>query len=149
MSKLVIGIDPGNCTGVAYVLDGILVEAYATDPDGRLTDTWCVPTMRAVVEFPRVYPGGRTRQANDLITLAITTGRWIERAYGLGCAVTRVEPRAWKGTAPKAVMGRRILASLSAPERKVIDALRLPPSKLHNVVDSVGLALWGAGRSVL
>lgn len=150
--RAVIGCDPGNCTGIGIGIDSKLVMAYDARPDDLLS----LPTelfkhearsrlgVRFTIEIPdRLERGVRLC---DVITLATTAGRWIERATTAGARTTRVVPKAWKGTVPKAVMVERIKGRLTADERAIVDALKLAPSKLHNVYDGIGLFLWTVGR---
>ncbi len=153
--RVVVAIDPGNCTGVAVFVDGVLVFAYASTPAGSLILPPGDILQRAseahgIVELPRIYPSkGRnrgTKNPQSIVRLAVTLGRWEERLNALGIAFDEVHPRDWKGTVNKDAMCRRIERRLTAAERAVLDALELPDSKRHNVVDAIGLGLHRLGR---
>lgn len=100
----------------------------------------------AVIEKPRIYPGGRTKNPNDLIEVAVSAGEWAGRLSGV--SITFVTPSEWKGQVPKPIHHRRIRAQLTEAEGEVLNAGigDYPPSKAHNIVDAVGLGLWTVGR---
>lgn len=158
--RAVIGIDPGNCTGVAVGLDGRLTNAYALQPKRGLTLPFYMHPewvhehgLLCVLEYPRFYGvksyGGdpkATGVANALIREAVTLGGFAEQARKQGARVLEVAPRIWKGTMRKDAMVERIKGRLDADERAIVEALGLPPSKVHNVYDAVGIFLWAVGR---
>lgn len=158
-----IGVDPGECTGVAYGFQGVLVGCHDATPDGALElptmFQWAVANGRpihALVELPILYyvasyghPKRATAIGNSLIRESVTLGRWVERLRALGPQVTIEErvPKAWKGSAPKdAFIRTQIIPKLSRDERRLVVALKLPKTKLHNVLDAVGLMLTASGR---
>lgn len=162
--RYVIGIDPGECTGVAFGVDGRLVHCYASKPDGKLVlpPSWPqfngAPVL-ARIELPKFYGvqayGGLNREglakaysvANALIRESVSLGEWKRQLRDLhDCAIVEVLPRAWKGTAPKKAFTQRIAKQLTADERRIVLALGLSESKLHNVLDGVGLVLGAFGR---
>lgn len=159
--EVTLAIDPGNNTGVAWGVNGKLVACYLSDPDGELVipigfgignDTFG-PPLRAVVEYPKFYGvrayGSASKAygvANSLIRESVTLGRWVERATIAGAEVVEVLPRDWKGTLPKRAMLRMIVERMTPDERRIVKALDLPRSLVHNVLDAVGIVLWSAGR---
>lgn len=103
----------------------------------------------AILERPQVYRQAQQKgDPNDLITLAIQLGRYVERLEAAGTKTALVLPSAWKGQVPKDVHHRRIVAKLSPAEAsRVASRLeRVAESKRHNVLDAVGLAKWAAAN---
>jgi hypothetical protein len=155
--RVTVGIDGGNCTGLAVGVNGRIVEAAAANPDGKGFDLAHVLSMvaqpgdelRAIVEIPdrlKRLPSGKTVPIRNIVTLSITIGRWVERAVDAGCSIVQVVPQAWKGRLRKDAMTERIRGRLSPDELALLAALELPPSKEHNVLDAIGLVLWASGR---
>ena len=96
----------------------------------------CVAPRRlvteVVIENPCIYP--TTKRPNDILTLARIVGRFEER-YRTS-RVRLVTPREWKGTLPKALMAKRILAALTPQEK--VTAKGLGP----DAIDAIGLGKW-------
>lgn len=94
-----------------------------------------------IIEVPQIYPGQQQKgDQNDLIDLAVTVGRYAERAASCGFRVTLVKPRAWKGQLPKDVCWQRVRETLSAYER--FNMTEVSKSKAHNMHDAIGLGTW-------
>lgn len=159
-SDLLITFDPGvNDAGLAIFYNGKL--RFAESIKGkRGTDQWlrartgadqAIHSMaqhlnmvrpnnvRLVVEFPKVYPGGQTKNPNDQLIGAAMAGMV---AMAPIANVTRMFPRDWKGTVEADVMTVIILKRLMPDEL----ALLGPVAKNHNVVDACGIALKLLGR---
>jgi hypothetical protein len=100
----------------------------------------------AVIEKPVIYPGGRTRNPNDILKVALSAGEWAGRFKVAGLSIRYVEPRNWKGTIKAEIVCDRTLAKLTESERKIYDAVRLAPSKKHNLLDAIGIGFWACGR---
>jgi hypothetical protein len=159
--NVLVSIDPGlrHC-GVAVFEYGKLIHATLVDNpiDGEsdapvwagmtkavhdhLANNYYRPNV-LVLEKPQVYVGGRGKgNPNDLISLACIVG-------GLASVIYAPEkkaylPRIWKGQVPKEIHNTRVLAKLTDAERVVMPDL--PASKLHNVIDAVGLGLYEVER---
>ncbi len=143
---MLLAIDPGADTGWARFdvatcrLEGCGLGAAAPGP-----------TSRVIVERPMIYPGGRQKaRPADVIKLATRAGE----AAGLyartaGIEPEYVEPHAWKGSVDKNISHARIWAKLTPAEQAIVsDAARgVAPSKRHNILDAVGIGLWGIGRA--
>lgn len=102
-----------------------------------------------VVEWPQVYRAGRGKRGadpNDLLLLSGVCSALAAR--GPWGVVGSVLPREWKGTLPKEVACERVLARLSQEERVIVDALRLPKSRVHHVLDAVGIGFHSIGRGL-
>lgn len=144
---MILGIDPGACTGWARVSsDGRLMDAGVGSPAevrAMFGAIYIVGVDRAVIELPQVYRAARSKgDPNDLIDLAVTVGRYVQILESRAIKVVLVKPRDWKGQVPKEVHHKRILARLSTEE--VARLPKLAASKVHNMLDAVGLALWFA-----
>lgn len=138
----VLAVDPGVDTGWCLVESGAVVDC-GLGPSG-----WPRAPM-AILERPQVYRQAQQKgDPNDLITLAIQIGRYVERLETAGTKTALVLPNTWKGQVPKDVHHRRIVAKLS-PDEAARVASRLEhvaESKRHNVLDAVGLAKWAAAN---
>lgn len=93
----------------------------------------------AVIEFPQVHRD--TPNPNDIVKLAAACGAYTAILQSLGFSVSWVAPSDWKGTVPKDIMFRRILAKVTSDEYT-----RIKKPKDHNVVDAVGIGLWHLNR---
>lgn len=136
---VILAIDPGIDTGWALINEeGLLYLAGLGPPGWWGTATFCV------IEKPQVYRGRASKgDPNDLITLAITVGRYVEQASGR-VPVHLVLPTTWKGQIKKEIHHPRILGALSQAERDLLHSTtkHLAKGKLHNVYDAVGLGKW-------
>lgn len=146
-----ISIDPGVCTGIAWWHIGGLYGAGAcTVDDVHLVEPYGLyyrEDMSVVCELPQVYRNAQSKgDPNDLIKVAVEVGQWKERALRYGCPWTEVKPAYWKGQVPKPVHHARILRTLNERERAYVEGIKLPASKMHNVMDAIGLGLWKLGR---
>ncbi len=128
-----LAIDPGNDTGWCVSEKGIVVSCgVGVPPLGKFE--------RVVIERPQIYRNSKA-PPNDIITLAIGVGIYVER-YSASSSITMVLPHDWKGTVPKPIHHARILAQLSGDELHVLGLTKVPASKRHNMLDAVGLAKW-------
>lgn len=140
-----LAIDPGTTTGWALFTSGDrrLAMCGLNQPEEP------APITSVTIERPRIYPHGRTKNPNDVLSVAINAGEWAGRYKALGVPVVRyVEPATWKGQVPKDVHHARIWSRLSANEQEIVSVCGrgMPPSKRHNMLDAVGLGLWAVGR---
>lgn len=155
-----IGVDPGECTGVGICLNDRLVSCYDSTPDGELVLPQEVvealergAVVRARIELPVLYyvavyghPKKATAIGNSLIREAVSLGEWKRQLRDIGATIQEDVPRAWKGQAPKLAFCKRIVKLLTPEERRLVVALGLPKTKLHNVIDGIGLVLTEVGR---
>jgi Holliday junction resolvasome RuvABC endonuclease subunit len=154
-----IAIDPGlrGCGVAAFETEGcqpFLIKAcYITSPEKTLTGpvAWAamagevVRTGRPdilVLEQPRIYPGVRREDPNDLIQLAGVLGA-IAAHWESVPTIVAYYPAAWKGQVPKKVMTNRILKHLATGE---LSRLVSVGAKDHNTIDAIGLGLFHLGR---
>jgi hypothetical protein len=155
---MLLAIDPGEDAGWALfslASDGYRVIACGLG-DPRMSDTVRVSELtKIVIERPCIYPDGRQKaRPNDVVTLAVRAGEWggLFRQWG---EVSYVQPWQWKGTTNKSISSSRTWSRLSEAERSVVErAVRgggkrgkpIAPSKVHNMMDGIGIGLHAAGR---
>lgn len=134
-----LAIDPGADTGWALYRSGLLEQCGLGEPPPFEVD-------ELIVEKPMIYPGGKSRP-NDIITLAIRAGEMRGRWPNRPC--TYVLPRVWKGgSISKPVSHARIWARLNQQEAGIASLVieRMAAGKRHNVLDALGIGLYGVGR---
>ena len=140
---MLLAIDPGVSTGWALFNGTVLTACGLGHPRHRALDV-----TQVIIEHPRIYPGGRTRDPNAIVKLAVNAGEWGGRYAHVG-PVRYVEPRVWmRGNPPKGINHNRIRAELRADERDVLAAVlrALPESKHEHVLDAAGIGLFHLGR---
>jgi hypothetical protein len=101
---------------------------------------------RAVIEMPRWYPREHEIDINDILDLACLVGRLQGRLEEKGVDVELVYPRTWKGTVPKDIHNKRVLAALSKEELAKLPKRPRAKDYDHNMLDAVGIGLWKLGR---
>ena len=146
---MLLAIDPGTDCGWSLFVETRLVACGLGDP--RHSTAHRVKDIeRVVIERPFVYPKSPV-DPNDIIALALKAGEWAGH-YRSWSEIVYVFPWQWKGSVPKPIHHQRIRAKLSEQELKVLrlakrDTLHaVQKSKVHNVVDAIGLGLFGVGR---
>jgi hypothetical protein len=144
---MLLAIDPGQTSGWALYSNRKLLACGLGDPS---TCRWHVPSAfsKVVIEKPRIYPGGRTKNPNDVLSVAVNAGEWGGRYAQQGCAIEYVEPSKWKGQTKKEIQHARDWAKLSVEEQDVVTAAGkgMAASKRHNMLDGIGIGLWAVGR---
>ncbi len=138
-----ITIDPGEHTGFAAWDKGRLIGALLCAPNASVFQA-----RRVVIEIPLYSDQTIGKRPQDLITLAVRAGRWIERAAGPGADVVELFPAQWKGGVPKKIHNERVLAKLTPAELNLFRAFmrHIPKGKWHNVIDAIGIGLFDLGR---
>lgn len=157
--RTVLAVDPGKSTcGVALFVNerfkaGAFLKAEETHKLGLEVEKWwqaqrarfVLPRLcdTLVTEGQQVYPGMRAQNPNDLLPLSFLCGAVQARVE----AHQRLMPlpKTWKGSLRKEAFTRRILSRLGADEIQTLKEVKCPESKLHNVVDAIGLGLWVLG----
>ena len=145
----ILAIDPGTrTTGYAIFDNSLLAACGCWTADGlyemlaeimlasvRMTlPHEILPELKTVVERPQVYGQRKWKgDPNDLIGVALVAGA----AAVLFPAANFVLPHAWKQSAPKDVIQKRVREALSAAELKLV-----AEAKKHDIWDAVGLGLW-------
>jgi hypothetical protein len=148
-----LSIDPGfRYFGYAFLSDTELLHAGLSKTKSEDWERWTgqPPSFlnlahiilehewedrKAIIEYPKVHRD--TPNPESIVKLAAATGAYTAILQAAGFAVEWVEPRTWKGTVPKEIMCRRILAKLSDKEYN-----RIENPKDHNIIDAVGIGLW-------
>lgn len=149
---MLLAIDPGADSGWAvYNTRGSVLEACGLAGAARTrTKLPLEGVTRVLIERPMIYPGGRQEaRPRDVITLALRAGeRGGAVRAATGVEPEYVEPRPWKGTIAKDTCHARIWARLSPDERAIVDkaCVNIAPGLRHNVLDAVGIGLYGVGR---
>ena len=164
MTHTLLAVDPGKThAGVAFFCNRNLVSAQLITaaspfevarhvemwvwllrdklPKGTITSSGKLNVL--VTEGQQIYPGVRAQNPNDLLPLAYVCGAVQARIDAFDRLMPF--PREWKGSVPKEVFTRRILQRLDHDALKIISGLKCPAAKKHNVIDAVGLGLWGLG----
>lgn len=139
MEKMILlAIDPGVNTGFALFRNGYLSNCGIQKD---IDFFYFANTL--VIEKPQIYRGRLQKgDPNDLITLAIQVGRYVERFSRVASRVELVLPATWKGQVPKEIHHPRIMNTLNETERPVIEAVKCAKSLRHNIIDAVGLGIW-------
>lgn len=137
-----VSVDPGKTEcGWAYFESGVLHSCGL----GRFVpaDHRRSPA-HVVIELPQIYRQSKMKgDPNDLIDLAFAAGIFVSQLQ-TGAAYETVRPREWKGTRPKHVCNKITLAALTNTEKALLPDLSA--SRLHNVVDAIGIGLWKLKR---
>jgi len=150
--SLLLAIDPGKHTGLAFFDWDQLVAAGLIVRDGRYQDytrqlaSIIAQTQpeQAVIELPRSYNWQRQKgDQNDLIDLGVLVGICVS-VLSPFCEPDLIVPRQWKGQRDKAVDNRFTLDCLSKKEKEVLNSHK--KGKNHNVIDAIGIGLWKLGR---
>ncbi len=142
---MLLAIDPGRDTGFAWFTGPTLELAQCGVGDPRAEN---LTASKVILERPQYYPGNGKGDPNDLITLAIQVGEYLEFYSRRGAAVYMVLPRVWKGQVPKQIHHARLFSALSPREQNIVSicGAAVPASKRHNMMDAVGLGLWKLDR---
>ena len=93
---------------------------------------------RAIIEYPVFRKS--TQNPESIIKLSCAVGAYTSILQTAGFDVRWVKPSTWKGTVPKHIFTKRILARLSSEEKALFN------NKDHNIVDAVGIGLWSCRR---
>jgi hypothetical protein len=150
-------IDPGQRKGRANLgwalfANDRLVEADVESSSENAMPPGCYPFSTeqnprfAIIEAPRWYPREHRIDTNDLLDLSVLVGELKRHFAERGANVELVYPRTWKGTVPKDIHNKRVLAALSKEELAVLPKRPRAKDYDHNVLDAVGLGLWKLGR---
>ncbi len=138
--EVFVSVDPGvHASGMAWWTYGKLAQVEYCKPGHNILQI----ATDLIIEVPQVYQGRAQKgDPNDLITLAVEVGRITT----LFPNHRLVKPRDWKGNIKKEMMLKRIIKTLTTEELLMVKALKLPKSKVHNVLDALGIGLWYLGR---
>lgn len=106
-----------------------------TEPLPRGTN----PSSTFVIESQFIDRHSRVK-TSDVIALAQAAGR----IAALHPAAIWYTPNQWKGSVPKRVHQKRVLAALTEAERALLEGR--PKKELVQVLDAIGLGLFHLGR---
>jgi len=115
------------------------------------TGAWRAPRA-VVVELQWLHGRDQLAKKRSILTLAPRAGWQLCRACGhFGAEPHAQRPQEWRaalGVPPgvtKAVLARRVEASLTPAELALVAATRLPPGRLLDLYDAIGIG-WGDWR---
>ena len=150
-------IDPGTRKNLGWAIFGS--SAYVTsliDAGVDSMENLLVPgpypfrigssARVTLIEAPRWYPRKASVDVNDLLDLSVAVGELKRHFVERGSSVQLVWPMTWKGSVPKKIHNRRVLAALTEEERGKLPKRPRAKDYDHNMVDAVGLGLWKLGR---
>lgn len=142
-----LSVDPGLSTGWAlWARDskgGVHLAKCGADPTLRLFATM-MPSV-AVIERPKIYQARLMKgDPNDIVTLAIRVGRYIERLEQKDVQVLTVYPNEWKGQLPKEVHHPRIFGKLNPAEQAVVSdaGQRMGVKARADMMDAIGIGQY-------
>ena len=161
MGKL-ISIDPGyKACGIAYFIDGNLEAASlvsvpsssSIDPTEQFAKVGeaVADYVRSVgvgksfdlaIEYPQQYarsPAPRESVQKLVGVIGSISSALQAQTGGLSVKVTSYTPQSWKGQVPKEIMNNRVLGRLLETELSCLP--EYSKSKMHNVLDAIGIGL--------
>lgn len=170
------GLDPGKRACGLALVEGDKVLAVMVVRVPRVDKRWEMPSMIQkivgqvnhtdvfVVENQQAYGRGKA-DPNDLISLAHVAGAAVGAATWRAKEVHFPLPKEWKKGIPKGAHQARVLDQLGwsyefdGPKRPVknvqipeeVDRPKhgIPDEHMSEVVDAIGLALWGVSRAAV
>jgi hypothetical protein len=160
---MLLAVDPGANSGWA-VFDSCrrLTACGLYDGDRYKILPEVEPGSRVLIECPRLRPSRFEKNPNSILLVARSAGEWGGRLHH--CQVEYLLPNDWKGSASKDIDHRRTFGRLApeelralvtgcsglSPRSAPIDrAVRVGLSeadKRANVLDAIGIGLFGVGR---
>lgn len=155
---VLVSLDPGKrASGYAIWVDRELAACGLAKQAGDLLYHWASYPDRAcfgrswpgaaIMEMPKIYDRRRWKgNPNDLIPISAAGALMLGALRPNVFAV--VIPEDWKGQVPKEVQNNRDRKALSAAELAVLDSAPVAASKLHNVIDAIGIGLWALKRQL-
>ncbi len=162
MTTKLISIDPGyRACGVSYFEERQLIAAslveVKSDKDIDPAEQFSLmgsavadyvqslnvgQSFDLAIEYPQQYaraPSPRESVQRLVGVIGSISSAIQGMTGGLGVKVTTYTPRAWKGQVPKDIMNQRVLGRLIENEISSLPAY--PKSKMHNVLDAIGIGL--------
>lgn len=140
---MLLAIDPGTIHGWALYDGGRLVACGVRN--GSISEL----VTRVVIEVPTIYPGGRTKNPNNVLSVAVAAGEWGGLARARGLTPEYVTPSEWKGgNVPKKIQDARDEIKLSPAEATVFcdAAQRMVKGDREHMRDAIGIGLKALGR---
>lgn len=156
---VLVAIDPGKkASGYAIFIDRELKACGMAEEAGDLIYHWHAYPDRVcfgrswpelvVMEYPKIYDRRRWKgDPNDLLPITAAGAHLAGTLHPMRFKIGM--PEDWKGQTPKKVQNVRDRGVLSLAELAVVDAVSLAPSKMHNVIDAIGVGLWELKRNAI
>lgn len=158
---MLLAIDPGADTGWALFANNLLAACGLGEPPDDTDSPWMYQDkegergtpLSVIIECPRLRPRGE-KNPNSILLVARNAGEWGGRYGWFGAQVRYVLPNDWKGTVSKEISHARMWVKLTEVEKGIVDECfrsakgrnGMAPGKRHNVLDALGIGLWGVGR---
>ena len=104
-------------------------------------------SFHVAIEYPQQYqrtPTPRESVQRVVGVIGAILAALQARTGGLSVRVTSYTPQAWKGQVPKDIMVERIRGRLLDAELSTLP--EYPKSKMHNVIDAIGIGLKHLNR---
>ena len=155
---LLVSIDPGkHVSGYAIFFKCRLVECGMAKEAEDLTRHWGRTSSvccslgwpeTVTMEMPQIYDRRRWKgDPNDLLPI---TAAGALLAGSLNPQIFKVvTPEEWKGQTPKEIQNDRDMGVLYPAELEVVEAAGITPSKIHNMIDAIGIGLWELKRNAI
>ena len=153
--SVILGIDPGRTTGWCFVTDRGVTECgvWACEPySSTVFDHNIYQPDKLVMEHPQIYrPTESKGDPNDLAGMIFEIGRFAQYyAMTYRTSFKVIKPSEWKGQLDKDICAQRVFDMLNSNEQEVVSRCGRGLSKkpLLDMMDAVGIALFGAGRKL-
>lgn len=147
---MILALDPGKTFGWALFDEAArrLVDCGVDDhksPKREVSTIYCPRNGELSVLIEKPHKHGKV-PLEDIIALAIRAGE-LGGQFSPS-PVRYIEPVEWKGNLPKEISHARIWAKLTPAEQNLVAvaAKGMAPSKRHNMLDAIGIGLFGVGR---
>lgn len=153
--SVLLGIDPGKSTGWCFITDKGVVDCGVWTCDPYSSTVFDHPTYqpdKLIMEHPQIYrPTESQGDPNDLAGMIFQVGRFAQyyaMTYRTDFKV--IEPAQWKRQLPKDICASRVWELLNPNEQTAVSRCGRGLSKkaLLDMMDAVGIALFGAGRKL-
>lgn len=159
--KRVVAVDPGvHMLGIGVFTDSVLEHASLMKAENQKLqgpEAWVALArlfamkfqgpMTVVMEFPRVYQGGKQGgDPADMLELAAVDGALCAAVAGTDVKLVRVFPSDWKKQMDKETTTPRILQRLQEAGRNEEKMIEMAGAKSHNILDAIGVGLYYLGR---
>jgi hypothetical protein len=150
---MLLAIDPGADSGWAVYDSCRRLEACGLgDSFAPFVGSSLLPS-KVLIECAELR-GRKDPNPNSILLMARNAGEHAGLWKSKGVEVVYLEPNSWKGSTPKLIDHARTWGKLDENERGVVDRCfstapgrnGMAPGKRHNVLDAVGIGLFGVGR---
>lgn len=138
-----LAVDPGNISGWALFVNGLLTDCGVWHGYPRPLQT--MSANKVLIEMPQFYRASLSKgDPNDLAKVCVGVGKYSAWFEDLGAVVTTVKPSEWKGQLKKEVHHPRIWSALCPLDQTLVSARGkgLSAKALTDLMDAVGLGFW-------